>query len=76
MCSTLKDLESIVSELGPKSFFLDLELPEGSSTDYRQYEARSNMWPLQNGPNNVDGHVYKITDLDKTYFNRLTELWL
>ena len=49
LCPTLKDLESIVSELGPKTFFLDLELPERSSTDYSQYEARISLLPLQNG---------------------------
>ena len=28
------------------------------------------MFFLQkNGPINIDGHIYKITDLDNTYFN-------
>ena len=30
---------------------------------------QNNVFSTKNGPINVDGHVYKISDLDKTYFS-------
>ena len=33
------------------------------------FSLQNNVFSTKNGPINVDGDVYKITDLDKIYFS-------
>ena len=33
------------------------------------FPYKNKFFSTKNGPINVDGHVYKITDLEKTYFS-------